>query len=105
LSNGFSFAWIEKPSGISRHTEVGTASTLIPGTAFMGFSRHAIQRAFNPSWAVLLAIITVFGGILGRKLCLRTRSKQCKSLFSYTNWLTALFMIINVIPSRGIIEI
>jgi hypothetical protein len=81
------------------------ASTLITGTAFMGFVRHAIQRAFNPSWAVPLAIITVFGGILGRKLSLRTRCKQYKTPFSYANWLTALFMIINVIPSRGIIEI
>lgn len=45
--------------GISMHTAVGTASTLIAETAFMGFAGHAVQGDFNPSWAVPLAVITI----------------------------------------------
>ncbi|MCK5837380.1 MAG: sulfite exporter TauE/SafE family protein, partial [Desulfobacula sp.] len=42
--------------GVSMHTAVGTASTLIAITAFMGFTGHAVQGDFNPSWAVPLAV-------------------------------------------------
>ncbi|MBC7076679.1 MAG: sulfite exporter TauE/SafE family protein, partial [Syntrophomonadaceae bacterium] len=38
--------------GVPMHTAVGTASTLIAATAFMGFTGHAVQGDFNPSWAV-----------------------------------------------------
>ena len=40
--------------GVSMHTAVGTASTLIAATALMGFTGHALQGDFNPSWAVPL---------------------------------------------------
>jgi uncharacterized membrane protein YfcA len=89
--------------GVPMHTAVGTASTLIAATAFMGFIGHAIQGDFNPSWAIPLAIITVVGGILGGKLSLKTKPKHLKKLFAYTNWLAALFMIINAIHTKGII--
>jgi uncharacterized membrane protein YfcA len=89
--------------GLPMHTAVGTASTLIATTAFMGFTGHAIQGDFNPSWAVPLALITIIGGILGGKLALRTRSKHLKKLFAYTNWLAGLFMIINAFHTKGII--
>ena len=75
--------------GVPMHTAVGTASTLIAATAFMGFTGHAIQGDFNPSWAIPLAIITVVGGILGGKLSLKTKPKHLKKLFAYTNWLAA----------------
>ena len=89
--------------GVPMHTAVGTASTLIAATAFMGFTGHAIQGDFNPSWAIPLAIITVVGGILGGKLSLKTKPKHLKKLFAYTNWLAALFMIINALHTKGII--
>jgi uncharacterized membrane protein YfcA len=89
--------------GVPMHTAVGTASTLIAATAFMGFTGHAIRGDFNPSWAIPLAIITVVGGILGGKLSLKTKPKHLKKLFAYTNWLAALFMIINAINTKGII--
>jgi uncharacterized membrane protein YfcA len=89
--------------GVPMHLAVGTASTLIAATAFMGFIGHAIQGDFNPSWAFPLAIITVIGGILGGKLSLKTKPKHLKKLFAYTNWLAALFMIINAIHTQGII--
>ena len=89
--------------GVPMHTAVGTASTLIAATAFMGFTGHAIQGDFNPSWAIPLAIITVVGGILGGKLSLKTKPKNLKELFAYTNWLAALFMIVNAIYTKRII--
>lgn len=89
--------------GVSMHTAVGTASTLIAATAFMGFIGHAVQGDFNPSWAVPLAFITIIGGILGGKFSLKTKSKHLKKLFAYTNWLAALFMVINALHTKGII--
>jgi uncharacterized membrane protein YfcA len=89
--------------GVPMHTAVGTASTLIAATAFMGFTGHAIQGDFNPSWAIPLAIIAVAGGILGGKLSLETKPEYLKRLFAYTNWLAAFFMFINAIYTKGTI--
>ena len=83
--------------GVPVHKAVGTASTLIAATALMGFSGHAIQGDFNPSWAIPLAIVAVVGGIIGGKLSLSTKPKHLKQLFAYTNWLAALFMIVNAL--------
>jgi len=85
------------------HTAVGTASILIAATAFMGFTGHVIQGDFNPTWAIPLAIITIIGGILGGKLSFKTKPKHLKNLFAYSNWLAALFMIINGLNTKGII--
>ena len=89
--------------GVPMHTAVGTASTLIAATAFMGFSGHAVQGDFNPSWAIPLAVVTVSGGILGGKLAMRTKPKHLKQLFAYTNWLAAIFMIVNALHTEGMI--
>ena len=89
--------------GVPMHTAVGTASTLIAATAFMGFSGHAIQGDFNPSWAIPLAAVTMIGGILGGKLSLKTKPKHLKKIFAFTNWLAAVFMIVNAIHTKGIV--
>jgi len=89
--------------GVSMHTAVGTASTLIAATAFMGFTGHAVQGDFNPSWAVPLAFITIIGGLLGGKFALKTKPKHLKKLFAFTNWLAALFMLINALHVKEII--
>ena len=89
--------------GVPMHTAVGTASTLIAATAFMGFTGHAIQGDFNPVWAIPLAFITIMGGILGGKFALITKPKYLKKLFAYTNCLAALFMVINALHTNGII--
>ncbi len=85
--------------GVPMHTAVGTASTLIAATAFMGFAGHAIQGDFNPSWAVPLAVVAIVGGLLGGRLALDAKPTRLKKLFAYTNWLAALFMIINALHS------
>ena len=89
--------------GVPMITAVGTASTLIAATAFMGFAGHAIQGDFNPSWAVPLAFLTILGGIIGGKFALKTKPKHLKSLFAYTNWIAAFFMLFNAFHAKGII--
>jgi len=85
------------------HTAVGTASTLIAATAFMGFIGHAIQGDFNPHYAIPLAFVTIIGGIIGGKFSLKSKPKNLKKLFAYTNWMAALFMIFNAFHTKGII--
>jgi len=89
--------------GVSMHTAVGTASTLIAATAFMGFTGHAIQGEFSPSYAIPLAFVTIIGGIIGGKFSLKSKPKHLKKLFAYTNWIAALFMIFNAFHTKGII--
>ncbi len=89
--------------GIPMHTAVGTASTLIAITALMGFCGHAVQGDFNPAWAIPLAIITITGGVMGGKFALKTKPKHLKKLFAYTNWLAAVFMVINAVQLNHIL--
>jgi hypothetical protein len=84
-------------AGVPMQTAVGTASILIAATAFMGFSGHAIQGDFNPSLAVPLAIVTIAGGIIGSKFALKSKPKNLKRIFAYTNWLAAILMVVNII--------
>jgi len=88
--------------GVPMHIAVGTASALIAVTAFMGFAGHAVTGDFNPSLAVPLAAITIIGGILGGTFALKTQPKHLKKLFAYTNWLAALFMILNALHTKVI---
>ncbi|MGC9329564.1 MAG: sulfite exporter TauE/SafE family protein [Candidatus Hinthialibacter sp.] len=87
---------------VPMHTAVGTASLFIASTSLMGFTGHAIQGDFNPSWAAPLAIIAIAGGVLGGKLSLKTKPKPLKKLFAYTNWFAALLMMINAFHTKGI---
>ncbi|MCU4137482.1 MAG: Sulfite exporter TauE/SafE/YfcA and related permease [Thermodesulfobacteria bacterium] len=89
--------------GIPMHIAVGTASILIAATAFMGFMGHAIHGDFNPHYAIPLACVTILGGIIGGKFSLKSKPKNLKKLFAYTNWIAALFMIFNAFHTKGII--
>jgi len=89
--------------GVPMHIAVGTASTLIAATAFMGFTGHALQGDFNPHYAIPLAFVTIIGGIIGGKFSLKSKPKNLKKLFAYTNWIAALFMIFNAFHTKGIV--
>jgi len=89
--------------GIPMHMAVGTASTLIAATALMGFFGHAIQGDFDPAWAIPLAFITIAGGAIGGKFALKTKPRHLKKLFAYTNWLAAIFMVINAFKMSSIL--
>lgn len=83
-------------AGVPMHTAVGTASILIATTAFMGFTGHTIHGDLNLSTSVPLAAVTLAGGFIGGKFALKSKPKNLKKLFAYTNWIAALFMVINV---------
>jgi uncharacterized membrane protein YfcA len=80
---------------VPMHVAVGTASALVAATALMGFAGHAVHGDFNPSVAVPLAVVTIAGGILGGRFALKTRPKNLKKLFAFTNCVAALFVAYN----------
>ncbi len=82
--------------GVSMHIAVGTASSLIMAISLMGFTGHAIHGDFNPKLAIPLAVVTIVGGIIGGKFALKSKPKNLKKLFAYTNWFAALFMLYNM---------
>lgn len=84
-------------AGVPMQTAVGTASILIAATALTGFTGHAIQGDFNPSIALPLAVVTIAGGIIGSRFALKSKPKNLKRIFAYTNWLAAVLMIVNII--------
>jgi uncharacterized membrane protein YfcA len=86
--------------GVPMHRAIGTASILIATSAFMGFAGHAFQGDFNPFQAIPLAMVAILGGLLGGKFALKTKPQYLKMIFAYTNWLAALFIIINAIYSK-----
>jgi len=85
--------------GLSMKNAVGTASALIAVTAFMGFMGHAIQGDVNFTYALPLAAIAIIGGVIGSKFALKSKPKNLKKLFAYTNWLAAIIMFINAITT------
>ena len=76
---------------------VGTASSLIAVTALMGFMGHLFQGDVNLAYAIPLSIVTLIGGLIGSKFALKSKPKNLKKLFAYTNFLAAIIMIINVL--------
>jgi hypothetical protein len=41
---------------------------------------------------------------LGGKFALKTKPKNLKTLFAYTNWLAALFMIVNALHTQAMMS-
>ncbi|BBE31466.1 UPF0721 transmembrane protein [Tepiditoga spiralis] len=81
---------------VPMYVAVGTASPLIMVTAFTGFLGHLFQGDFNAVLSISLAIIAIFGGVIGGKLALKSRPKNLKKIFAYTNWLAAVLMLGNI---------
>jgi len=81
--------------GVPMRIAVGTASAMVAATAFAGFTGHALHGSFNPVWAIPIAGVTIFGGILGGKIALRTKPKYLKTLFAVTTLVAALLMLVN----------
>ena len=76
---------------------VGTASTMVAGTALMGFLGHVSQGDFDLSWALLLAGAAIAGGFIGGKIAIKTNPGVLKKLFAFTTLAAAIFMAANAI--------
>lgn len=83
--------------GIPMEIAVGTSSAMVAATALMGFIGHSINGDFNPQLAVPLAIVAVVGGLIGSKYALKSKPKNLKKIFAFTNLLAAIVMIINIL--------
>ncbi len=83
--------------GVPMAAAVGTSSVLIGISALTGFAGHALSGDFDPSLAVPLAAVTVAGGLIGGRLALKSKPKNLKRIFAYTNWLAAVMMGVNIL--------
>lgn len=83
--------------GVPMEIAVGTSSAMVAATALMGFIGHNINGGFNPTLAIPLAIIAVAGGIIGSKFALKSKPKNLKQIFAFTNLFAGIMMLINII--------
>lgn len=76
---------------------VGTSTTMVFGTALMGFLGHTLSGHFDSSIAIPLAAAAAIGGLIGGKIALKTKPKKLKLLFAFTTLAAALVMVINAL--------
>jgi len=76
---------------------VGTSTTMVAGTALMGFIGHAVSGHFDYHTAVPLAAAAAVGGVIGGSMALKTKPAHLKKLFAYTTLAASVFMAANAI--------
>ena len=86
--------------GVPMRIAIGTSSAMVAVTALMGFLGHTAGGDFDPYWTIPLMIIAVFGGFIGGKLSLRTKSAKLKQIFAYSTLVAAVFMFVNAFLSK-----
>lgn len=86
--------------GVPMRIAVGTSSAMIAATAVMGFSGHAVQGHFEPTWAVPLGFAAALGGMIGGRFALQAKPDRLKRIFAYTTLLAAFVMVFNAIISQ-----
>lgn len=86
--------------GVPMNIAVGTSTTMVAGTAFMGFVGHLVTGHFSFSTALPLAIAAAIGGLFGSSFALKTKPKILKTVFAFTTFLAAIIMVINAILSK-----
>ena len=79
---------------------VGTSTTMVAGTAFMGFIGHTLSGHFDVTLAIPLAIAAAIGGLIGGKMALKTKPKKLKQLFAYTTLVASIVMVINAVMTH-----
>jgi uncharacterized membrane protein YfcA len=79
---------------------VGTSTTMVSATAFMGFLGHTVSGHFNLMAAFPLAIAGAVGGILGSKIALKSRPRFLKLLFAVTTFMAAVVMVFNALLTK-----
>lgn len=85
--------------GVPMRIAVGTSSAMVAVTALMGFAGHTANGHFDAEWAIPIAIVAVFGGIIGGKFAMKTKAQNLKKIFAYTTLAAALFMFYNAFIS------
>jgi hypothetical protein len=83
--------------GIPMEIAVGTSSAMVAVTALMGFLGHSIHGNVNLLFAIPLVLTAVIGGWLGSKYAVKSKPKNLRTIFAFTNLLAAIIMIFNIL--------
>lgn len=83
--------------GVPMDLAVGTSTTMVAGTALMGFIGHTLSGDFIPKTAIVLALAAAAGGLIGGSFALKTKPKMLKMLFALTSIGAALIIIFNAL--------
>ncbi|MRT92575.1 sulfite exporter TauE/SafE family protein [Ancylomarina sp. 16SWW S1-10-2] len=83
--------------GIPMHIAVGTSTSLVTISAAAGFFGHLSAGIFDISLALPLALGGIIGGFAGAKMALKSKPKNLKYLFSGTQLVASVIMIIDVL--------
>jgi hypothetical protein len=86
--------------GVPMRTAVGTATAMLGGTAFAGFTGNALHGGFDPTLAIPCAAMAVLGGVLGGKIALKTKPKNLKTISGVITMIAAVFMLVNALSSQ-----
>ncbi len=86
--------------GVPMDLAVGTSTTMVAGTALMGFIGHMVTGDFIPKTAIVLAAAAAIGGLIGGSFALKTKPKMLKILFALTTLAVAVVMVFNAIISK-----
>lgn len=87
--------------GLPMKMAIGTASTMVATTALLGFLGHAARDEFEFTWALVLAVAAIAGGLIGGNITIKTRPGILKMLFAITTLAAAVFMAVNAIMSKN----
>ncbi len=86
--------------GVPMNLAIGTSTTMVAGTALMGFVGHMATGHFVPKIAIPLAVVAAIGGVLGGSFALRTKPIILKKLFAFTTLLASVVMVMNAILTK-----
>jgi len=86
--------------GVPMNLAVGTSTTMVAGTAFMGFLGHMISGHFVPEIAIPLSIAAAIGGMLGGTFAIKTKPNYLKFLFAFTTLAASIVMVINAFITK-----
>ncbi len=86
--------------GIPIEIAVGTSAAMVAATALMGFIGHSLHGDFSPEMAIPLTIAAVLGGIIGSRHAVKSKSLDLHRIFTATNILAAVTMILNILIRR-----
>ena len=83
--------------GIPMKIAIGTSSAMVTTTALMGLLGYTLNGNFDFGFALPLIGVAIIGGILGGKLALKSKPKNLKKIFAFTNLFAGVLMLINIL--------
>ncbi|MBN2198958.1 MAG: sulfite exporter TauE/SafE family protein [Candidatus Aminicenantes bacterium] len=86
--------------GVPMRTAVGTATTMLAATAFMGFAGHTLHGGFDPALAIPCGAAAIAGGFIGSKIALKTKPKSLKTISGILTIIAAIAMSANALSGK-----